>query len=517
MPDVTSRIKQLSPMKLALLSQRLRGLQQAQRSIPRRAARDAPAAVSFAQERLWFLNQVEPANPAYNLPAAVQLAGNLNVPALQAALNEIVRRHEVLRTKFLWAEDRPWQMIAAPEAVVIETGDLASGDPAQVEQWINLKSRQPFDLAQGPLLRVHLGRIHAERHVLLTVMHHIVTDGPSMNLYFQELANLYGSDGQAQAAEMPELEIQYADFSEWQRAVCSEAVLDGELRYWKRQLGGVTELPGLPVDYPHAAAGGDVQMASRSSELDPLLVEPFKAMVREQTATPFIGFLAALVVVLHHYSRMTDIVIGSPVSGRTHVELERTIGLFANLQVLRTDVSGDPDFLEVLRRVRRVVMEAQDHQEMPFQKLIEELQPAREAGQIPLFQVSFTYFNDFEQLPQPPALSITSLKPTTGVAMFDLDVNLVQRQGRLNVAFEYKKSLFAAGTIAALEHALKVVVATVTEAPGMPLGRLCECLKIAEEKQVATMSKKHEDELRARVSGARRTVLQPQNQKRSNA
>jgi len=517
MSDVTNRINQLSPMKLALLSQRLRDLQQARRRLPRRAVQSGPAALSFAQERLWFLHQVEPRNPAYNLPGAVDLVGHLNLPALQSALNEIVRRHEVLRTTFRQAGGRPCQMAAAHAGVAIETDHLASGEPAQVERWINLKSQMPFDLAQGPLLRVHLGRIQPERHILLTVMHHIVTDGPSMNLYFQELADLYRSAVEQQPAKIPELKIQYADFSEWQRTVCSGAVLQSHLDYWKQQLAGICDLPGLPADYPRSPAVGDAQMASRDAELDHALVEPFKAMIREQGMTPFIGFLAVLQVVLHHYSGLTDIVIGSPVSGRTHAELERVIGLFANLQVLRTDLSGDPDFRELLRRVRRVVTEAQDQQDMPFQKLIEEFQPVREAGRVPLFQVSFSYFNDFEQLPQAPDLLIAPLKPTTGAAMFDLDVNIVQRQGVLTLILEYKKSLFASGTIAALEQAIRTLVAMVVDAPGLPLSRMREYLRAAEEKQTAAMNKENEDQLRVRVSGARRKVLQPQSRNRSNA
>lgn len=515
MLDVLNRISKLSPEKLAMLSYRLRQEKlERHRPIPRRAERNGAAAVSFAQERLWFLHQVDPGSLAYNIVGAVDLAGSLDVQALRGAVQEIVRRHEVLRATFLEVEGKPLQVAAEDAAIEIENDTLDSEQPAAIDSWITARLRQPFDLARGPLLRIYLGRVHQDRHILLSVMHHIVSDGPSMNLYFQELIEIYASLREQRHHELPELPVQYSDFSIWQRELLSEKVLNEEIAYWKKQLAGVSELPALPTDYPRTQ-GGDQHLASQSTELSPTLVELFKALAGQRQATPFVGFLAIFQVILHHFTGFTDIVVGSPVTGRTRGELERVIGLFANLHVLRTDLSGDPDFSEILSRARRVVMEAQDHQEMPFQRLIEELQPARRIGQMPLFQSSFTFFSDFEQLPQVPGLSVSPVKTSSGVAMYDLDLNMIQRQGVLTATLEYKKALFDAGTIGGFLQSLNVAMAAVTQNPEVRLSQLCELLKKAEEDRGLELVKEREEKLRAKFGNAKRKALQVQGQKRN--
>jgi hypothetical protein len=515
MLDVLNRISKLSPEKLAILSLRLRQ-EKLQRHSPiaRRGDRSQPVAVSFAQERLWFVHQVEPDNLAYHIVGVVGLSGSLDVPSLRGAVKEIVGRHETLRTTFVEVDGKPLQVVSKDSTVEVENDVLESGEPAFIDSWIRRKLQKPFDLVHGPLLRVCLGRIDRDWHILLTVIHHIVSDGPSMNLYFQELIEIYRNFHEQRGHELPEAAIQYSDFSIWQRELLTEAVLNDELAYWKKQLQGIVDLPALPADHPRSQAA-DQQLASQSTEVPAALVELFKTLLVQQQATPFIGFLAAFQVVLHHYTGFTDIVIGSPVTGRTRVELERVVGLFANLHILRTDLSGDPAFPEILKRTRRVVMEAQDHHEMPFQRLIEELQPARKAGQMPLFQTSFTFFSDFEQIPQVPGLSVIPLKHKSADAMYDLDLNLIQRQGVLTATLEYKQALFDAGTIAALLRSLNLAITAITHKSNVRLSELCELLTKAEEDRALATVKEREEKRRAKIGTTGRKVLHLQSQKRS--
>ncbi|SRR6266481_5547773 len=513
MLDVLTRISRLSPEKLAALSHRLRQEKlEYHRLIPRRADRGKPAAVSFAQERLWFLHQIEPGSLAYNIVGAVDLAGSLDVLSLRSAVKEIVRRHEVLRTGFVEADGKPLQVISENATVEIERDVLESEEPAFIDAWMTQKLRKHFDLTCAPLLRVYLGSIHQDRHILLTIMHHIVSDGPSMNIYFQELIEIYGRLREQGHHELPDLQVQYSDFSVWQRERISEAFLTDEIAYWKKRLEGVADLPPLVTDYPRAQ-GGDQQLAFHTVELSPTHVETFKALASQKQTTPFVGFLAVFQIVLYHFTGVTDVVIGSPVTGRTRRELERVIGLFASLHILRTDLTGDPDFSEILGRTRRGVMEVQDHQEVPFQRIIEELQPVRRIGQMPLFQVSFTYFSDFEQLPQVPGLSVAPIKTSSGVAMYDLDLNLIQRQGALTATLEYKKALFDAGTIGGLIRSFNVAMTAVTQNPDVRLSQICGVLKKAEEDRALELVKEREQKLRARLENSRRKALQIQARK----
>jgi hypothetical protein len=485
MPDVSSRISKLSPEKLAILSSRLKECARMHSFIPHRENRHLPAPLSFAQERLWFLHQVDPGNPAYHIVGAVELSGELDAASLQCAVTEIARRHEALRTTFISLDGKPFQVVSPTVSLKVESSPLDSAASLSTDKWIGRNMERPFDLVHGPLLRVSLGRISKEKHIFLSVMHHIAGDAPSMNLYFQELIEIYSTLREQRSHELAELPVQYADFSAWQRDVLTEAVLSEEISYWNKQLQGIGELPVLPVDHPQAR-NTNVELASESIQLQAALVDTFKTLLAWQQATPFVGFLAAFEIVLHYLTGFTDIVIGSPFTGRTRVELERVIGLFANLQVLRADLRGDPVFLEILKRVSRVVSEAQDHQQMPFQRLVEELQPARTLGQIPLFQTSFTFLIDFAEIPEIAGLRVTPLNPIHAIAMYDLDLNLIQRCGTLMAVFEYKKVLFDAGTISALLAAFHLVLTEVSSNPELRLSQLVDLLSKAERDRASS-------------------------------
>ncbi|HYR10725.1 MAG TPA: condensation domain-containing protein, partial [Longimicrobium sp.] len=396
MTELANRLAKLTPAQRRLLE--LRRAQQSGAApaavpiaIPARG--EGPAPLSFAQERLWFLDRMEPGNAFYNLPNAVRMRGALDVPALQRALGEIVRRHESLRTVFAEADGSPVQVIAPFGGFALPVENLSGLGEADREaaarRRVQEEAARPFDLSAGPLFRAALLRLGEEDHVLLLSMHHIVSDGWSLGVLLRELSALYSAYRKGRESPLPELGVQYADYAVWQRGQLAGEALDRQLAYWRERLSGAPELLELPTDHPRPAVqtyrGETVPV-----ELSPELLGRLQALGRSEGATLYMTLLGAFQVLLSKYSGSTDIVVGSPIAGRTRKELEELIGFFVNTLVLRTDLSGDPSFREVLRRAREVTLGAYEHQEMPFEKLVAELQPERSLSHSPLFQVVFT-------------------------------------------------------------------------------------------------------------------------------
>jgi amino acid adenylation domain-containing protein len=423
------------------------------------------APLSFAQERLWLVDQIEPGLPAYNLPLAVRLSGPLQVPALRAALSEVVRRHAALRTTFAAEEGGAVQRIHPAAPVPLPEIDLSglAGDEearrlARAEAWA------PFDLAAGPLLRCALLRLARDERWLLLTMHHIVSDGWSLGILLRELSALYEAFRAGQASPLSELPIRYVDFARWQRGWLRGETLERQIAWWRAQLADDTPL-ALPLDRPRPALPS-FRGASRAAALPPALYAALAALGREQGATPFMVLLAAFQALLHRWTGQTSIAVGTPVANRNRREIEGLIGFFVNMLVVRTDASGEPGFLELLGRVRRAALGAYAHQDVPFEKLVEELRPRRDGSRNPLFQVVFHLGRSEDEIP--PGIELEPLDLESRLAKFDLKLGMDESRAVL----EYGTDLFDATTMERLLRQLRRLLEAIAAAPERRLGDL---------------------------------------------
>jgi amino acid adenylation domain-containing protein len=460
----------LSADKLELLTYLLEeeGIEapQPQAITPRAHPDELP--LSFAQQRLWFLAQLEPESPAYNLWAAYRLRGPLNVPALEQSLSEIVRRHEALRTTFAAVDGQPVQVVAPHRPLrlpIVKLKGLPEGEKdARALQLVAEDARRPFDLAQGPLFRATLAQLAEEDYVLLLAMHHIISDGWSTRVLFQELTALYTAFTTGKPSPLPELPVQYADYAVWQRQWLQGEVLETQLAYWKQQLGGSPSMLELPTDHPRPAI--QTYRGARQSLLLPeALSVSLKVLSQREEVTLFMTLLAAFQVLLQRYTGQDDIVVGSPIAGRNRAELEGLIGFFVNTLVLRTDLSGDPLFRELLGRVREVALGAYAHQELPFEKLVEELQPARRLSHTPLFQVFFNMLNLQANRIALPGLTVEVLSPPEVESKFDLTLYVRDQHGRIHFDLVYNADLFGRARMVELLAQLQQLLAQVVERP----------------------------------------------------
>ncbi|HEY7414174.1 MAG TPA: condensation domain-containing protein, partial [Ktedonobacteraceae bacterium] len=324
--------------------------------------------LSFAQERLWFLDQLNPGDIAYNMPVTMHLSGSLDVSALEQSLNELIHRHEALRTTFPTVEGYPVQVIAQNQAVLLPTVDLQAlpEGKAREMEWrrlANEEAQRPFDLKRGPLLRAMLLHLCEEEHILLLTMHHIVSDGWSLDICRQELATLYAACSSGQSSPLPELPIQYTDFALWQRQWLQGQILEQQLAYWRQQLAGAPALE-LPTNRLHTAAQTR-RAATQCLLLPKMLSMELKALSQQSGMSLYMLLLAVFQTLLYRYTSQEDIVVGTPVAGRNHRETEGLIGFFVNMLVMRTSLSGNPTFRELLGRVREVTLDAYAHQELP--------------------------------------------------------------------------------------------------------------------------------------------------------
>ncbi|HEY0735345.1 MAG TPA: condensation domain-containing protein, partial [Herpetosiphonaceae bacterium] len=359
------------------------------------AARPEPLPLSVAQQRLWFLDQLQPDNPFYTIPMAVRLTGALNVDALEQSLSAVVARHETLRTTFVPIADQPSQRIAPPTPMPLPLIDLRTlREDRREQEALRLaakESSQPFDLTQGPLIRATLIRLHDDDHILLLTLHHIISDGWSQGVLIGELAQLYTAFVAGDPSPLAALPIQYADYALWQRQWLTGAVLEQQLRYWKAQLADLPTL-ALPTDRPRPAVQS-FRGADQIFAVPPELTAGLQALSQAAGVTLFMTTLALFQVLLSRHSGQDDIVVGTPIAGRTRAELDNLIGFFVNTLVLRTDLGGQPTFAGLLERTRATALEAYAHQDLPFEQLVEVVQPQRDLSRQPLFQVMFALQN----------------------------------------------------------------------------------------------------------------------------
>jgi amino acid adenylation domain-containing protein len=450
-----------------------------------RAVRGETAPLSFAQQRLWFIDQLEPGSEVYNIPIAVHLEGQLNIRALEQTFTEIVRRHEILRTTFTIKDGQPSQLISPAYGISLPVLDLGGFSPhereAKAEQFIQEEVRRPFDLTIGPLLRAGLIRLDDHEHIALLTMHHIISDGWSLRVFVKEVSVLYEAFDGGRVSPLAELPVQYADYAVWQREWLRGEVLAEQLSYWRQQLtdAPVLELPTDRIRPARQTFSG----ATCSLMLSGALGERLGALSRGEDATLFMTLLAAFNLLLSRYARQTDVVVGTPIAGRNHPECEDLIGFFVNTLALRTDLSGDPSFRELLRRVKAVTLGAYAHQDIPFARLAEELQTQRNLSRPPFFQVVFTSQNaEHEQL-ELPGLKLGSRALSNEVAKFDLTLGVAELADGLLASVEYNTDLFDETTINRLLRHFEILLESIVEAPGRPLSSL-HMLSPSERQQV---------------------------------
>ncbi|HVG07877.1 MAG TPA: amino acid adenylation domain-containing protein, partial [Thermoanaerobaculia bacterium] len=449
------------------------------------APRTGPLPLSFAQERLWFLEQLEPGRSTYNIPVAARLRGPLHPLLFARSLEETVRRHEVLRTTFRAEDGVPNQVVTVEASVPLPLVDL-SGLPAPVREGLaralaREEAGRPFDLARGPLLRARLLRLDPEDHVVLVVIHHIVSDGWSLGILVGEIASHYTSQ-KGLASALQALPIQYADYAIWQRQWLRGEVLEAELEHWRGRLEGAPPVLQLPADRPRPPV-----RSGRSASLSRLwpasLVEAIGALARREAATPFMVLLSAVQVLLTRYTGQEDISLGTPIAGRGRLETERLIGLFVNILVLRTDVSGDPGFRELLRRNREVVLDAHAHQDLPFEKLVEDLRPERSLSHTPLFQVMLVLQNTPRGDLQSGDLAVQQFGLAAASTPFDLTFTFTNNAGGIALSLENATDLFDEATVARLAVHLERLLAGATAAQDLCLSAV-PLLTEAEEGQL---------------------------------
>ncbi|HSK81092.1 MAG TPA: amino acid adenylation domain-containing protein, partial [Thermoanaerobaculia bacterium] len=455
---------------LAAVLDRLRGTG-AMASPLRRFERPKRLPLSFAQERLWFLDRLQPDSPFYNLPMALEMHGALSVPALAASLGEVVRRHEGLRTRFLMVAGHPVQEIVPTLDVAPPWVDLSGLSAALQEDEAARLARvlavQPFDLSTGPLLRSTLLRLDPERHVGLFSLHHIVTDGWSMALLMQEVAELYRAATAGEPSPLPELPVQYADFTLWQRASLSGAALEEQIGWWRQSLAGAPHVLDLPTDRPRPAV-----QSLRGAHAFAFLSADLRKLSLEQGVTPFMTLLALFGALLHRYTGVEDLLVGSPIAGRNHAEFERLIGLFVNTLVLRVEMQGDPTLAEALGRVRERTVGAYAHQDLPFEKLVEELHPERSLAHTPLFQVMLVQQNAPVEAVEIPGLTFLPRPAESGTARFDLHLALTDTPSGLFADLEYNRDLFDPATMARLLGHLRLLAEGAVRDPRARLSEL---------------------------------------------
>jgi amino acid adenylation domain-containing protein len=465
-----------APTVLAM-AQRIEEMQQrgASLTIPPigRSPKDASTAppLSNAQQRLWFIDQLEPGQATYNIPAAVRIQGPLNVSALEKAVAEVVARHDTLRTHFYSTGGEPQQIVDADvmmELPVFDLSPMAETDrEAEAYRLAASDARTPFDLGRAPLLRVRLLQLAAQDHILVMTMHHIVSDAWSIGILIREVSVLYRAFDADMPSPLPPLPIQYSDYSRWQREWLREDVLARQLEYWKNQLAAVAPLE-LPSDYSRPAARTYLG-ATTALNLPLELLNKLKALSRRQGASLYMTLLAAFQTLLYRYSGQEDIAVGTPIAGRRQPETEALIGFFINTLVMRTDLSGGPGFLDLLQRVKQVTLAAFAHQDLPFEKLVEALQPERHLSRAPLFQAAFALQNvPASGLDLGPA-KLVPVPIDSGTAKFDLWMPLVETGNGLQGLVQYSTDLFAEGTIRRMIERFHLLLSGIVAAPEQPI------------------------------------------------
>jgi amino acid adenylation domain-containing protein len=474
---IASRLAELPPEKRQLFDKLLGHDSSAPTrpaSIPRRMDRTT-APLSDGQRRLWFLDQMMPGTAFYNVSAAVRIMSALNIQVLRASINEIVRRHEILRTSFTAEQGEPVQVIAAQMELTVPVVDLRalaqSDREVEALRLAREEAQRPFDLARTPLIRVAVAQLGSAEWLLLVTMHHIVSDSRSMQLFFQELNAVYPALLMGKASPLPELPVQYGDFAKWQRELLQGPTFAAQIAYWREQLRDVPPLQ-LPMDHPRPpiqSFRGDHYPV----DLKPPLTSEFRRFSKKEGVTVFITALGVFMALLRRYSMQDDLAVGVPITTRNRSELAELMGFFVNTLVIRGDHSGEPSFRELIGRIRESVLGAFVHQDVPFEKLVEELQPVRDLSHNPLFQVAFQLQTMDRPADSPPGSAVRFLNIETGTAKFDLYLELWDTGDTIQGTFEFNTDLFDRPTVERMARHFAFLSEMVLRDPDRPLLETC--------------------------------------------
>jgi amino acid adenylation domain-containing protein len=486
--ELSQRVSRLSPEKRALLEKRLRGEidRKPEAQIPR-TDRYGELPASFAQMRLWFFDQLEPQSPTYNIPLAIRMSGKLDIHVFRRSLDEIARRHEVLRTSFkIGRRGQPIQIIEPPKPVELSIIDLEPfpttiRDSKAIEM-AEESARKPFDLNRAPLWRINLFRNSNDEYLFLLVMHHSISDGWSKEIFLQELAKIYEAYSNGRPSPLPEITVQYVDYAAWQRERLKGERLEALFDYWKTQLKGDLPVLELPLDYPRPAA----QTFSGENyyfRLPGPILESLKSFSQDEGATIFMSLMAVFDILLWRYTGQTDLLIGTPISNRERRELEGLIGYFVDTLVIRGNVSGNPSAREVVCRIREAALGAFENRELPFEKLVDGLDLERNLSYTPIFQVMFALQNAPAMPVEIHGLRMERLEIETGTSMFDLTLVVTEIEQGLDCYFEYNIDLFNAETVRRMASHFQTLLSSMLSNPDQPISKL-KMLSAPEETQI---------------------------------
>jgi hypothetical protein len=487
MTDLSSRRSNLSTAKRRLLEERLRGINQipAEKSDIYIRAKQGSIPLSFAQQRLWFLDQLAPNNPFYNCSNVVMLEGRLDLDVFERVINEIVRRHEVLRTRFEVVAGEPVQVIDEWKPLRLEVVDLMrlamEEREAEARRIMKEEAATGFDLSQGPQLRVKILKLEKERHMALFTMHHIVSDAWSMQVFVREVCALYEAMSEGKKSPLEELEIQYSDYAIWQREHLAGEALEREVRYWKERLKDVAVVE-LPTDYPRPAAPS-YRGGIATIEIGKSLSEGLRRLSHREGATLFMTLMAAFKALLMRYSGQEDIAVGTVIANRSRREVAKLIGFFINTLVMRTDLGGNPSFRELIGREKEVALGAYGRQEVPFEKLVEEINPKRDQSRSPLFQVMMLLQTIERQEWELKGLKVRGVEGETGTAKFDLSLILTEGKDGIAGYLEYSRDLYEKETIERMAGHYANLLKEVVDHGHRPISQL-SLLGQAESRQI---------------------------------
>jgi amino acid adenylation domain-containing protein len=431
--------------------------------------------LSYPQRMFWFLDKLEPGTPAYNLPRAFRMEGDLDVDALHVAFRLLLRRHDVLRTSFAESDGHLYQCVRDNVGIDLVTHDLSNlpADQRESETFalVSEGAQKPFDLERPPLFRLSLVRLSPDQHVLILVMHHIITDGWSMSILFKEIASYYAQLVSGRPPQLTKLQLQYVDFAHWQQQALTEEVLQGDIEYWREHLRESPALLQLPSDHPRPRVQS-YRGSMESFSIDETLTSRIKQICAGEEVTLYMGLLAALQALLNRYTGTNDIAIGTPVAGRSDPDFSDLIGCFVNTLVMRGDLSGNPTFQELLRRTRAATLGAFAHQQLPFERLLAELKCERSPSYTPLFQIMLILQNAPKQVVRLPGLLIKEIELDSGLAKFDLTLEIVEQDQGLYCQFEYSSDLFERHTIRRMIAHFQNLLSSAVKKPGSPISKL---------------------------------------------
>ena len=484
-PDIRSQLAAIKPEIISFLKQvNLQKNFHLQPILPSPRNIDLP--LSFAQERLWFLDQLEGQNATYNIPGMLRITGNLQVTALEQALREIVNRHEVLRTNFKSVNGTPIQVIDSLKTftLTIEDWQHLNKTEADIQLFVQKETGKTFDLATDILFRATLLQLSNHEFLLLATMHHIISDGWSIGIFVEELSHLYQSYIQEKYPVLPKLPIQYADFAVWQREWLSGEILETQINYWKQQLANAPALLQIPTDRPRPAVmtnGGKTHRFTINSEL----TQQLQKLSRETGATLFMTLLAGFAILLNRYSHQKDILVGSPIANRNRAEIESLIGCFVNTLVLRTKFADNPRFQELLNQVKEVTLSAYSHQDVPFEQVVEVLKPERSLSHSPLFQVMFILQNAPMENLELPGVNIKVFSSDIVQAKFDLTLSMMETEKGLTASWDYNSDLFNDRTITVMAGHFQNILTAIVTNPQIQINQI-PLLTAAEKQQILT-------------------------------